>query len=309
MWPNGCEFAFTVLDDTDNDTIHNVRPVYDLLAECDMRTSKSVWVYPPRDGFRGLGLVDDQYRQFIGTLASRGFEICLHNVGSGRFNREEIRAGLDLFKEYIGSDPKVHANHASNPDNLYWISKRFAMPLSFLYGMAVRMRGGNPSSLGDEPTSVHFWGDIAKESIRYVRNFTFNSINTLRADSMMPYTEKTKPYVNYWFSSSDGHTVKEFTDLIRPSNVDRLQREGGLCIVYTHFASGFVDSDGKVNERFADRITQLSQRPGWFAPVGEVLDYMVSNGQCHRDIGYRSQLRLNLLWIMDRIVKRLKYSR
>jgi hypothetical protein len=216
---------------------------------------------------------------------------------------------MELFREYIGSYPRVHANHASNPDNLYWGSKRFVAPLSLLYSTIRRMQGSPPYSHGDETMSPHFWGDMARERIKYVRNFTFNDINTLAVDPRMPYVDKRKPYVNYWFSSSDGHTVREFTDLIHPDNVDRLQRDGGLCIVYTHFASDFVDDDGKVDERFADRVRCLSARPGWFAPVGEVLDYILASGPSERTIGYWSQLRLELLWMRDRIAKRFKYGR
>jgi hypothetical protein len=94
LWPHEKRFAFTVFDDTDNDVISNTIAVYDLLAECNMRTSKSVWIYPPRDGFRGLGLLDSDYEQYIMGLCAKGFEICLHNVGSGSFSRKEITYGL-----------------------------------------------------------------------------------------------------------------------------------------------------------------------------------------------------------------------
>ena len=42
-FPNNKKFAFTILDDTDLSTVENVGPVYRLLAELDMRTTKSVW--------------------------------------------------------------------------------------------------------------------------------------------------------------------------------------------------------------------------------------------------------------------------
>jgi hypothetical protein len=197
----------------------------------------------------------------------------------------------------------------SNPDNLYWGRKRFVAPLSWFY-FAYEFLGGNASrSLGDEETSVHFWGDIAKGSIRYVRNFTFNEINTLHADPYMPYVEAGKPYVDYWFSSSDGHTVQEFTDLIHPKNLDRLESEGGLCIVYTHFASGFSDDRGVVHQTFSERLRDLSRRPGWFAPVGEILDWLVDHGPSERTIRYKDSLRLNMLWLRDRVAKRLRYGR
>ncbi len=309
MWPDGKKFAFTVFDDTDNDVIDNVQPVYKLLSQCNMRTSKSVWVYPPRDSFQGLGLLDSRYLEFVRTLANEGFEICLHGVGSGKFDRTEIKGGIEFFRDCLGFYPNVHANHASNPDNLYWGSKRFVAPLAFLYRVVRSMAGKPVISLGDEEMSPCFWGDVANGRIKYVRNFTFNDINTLRADPTTPYIDKRKPYVNYWFSSADGHSVKEFTDLIHPTNVDRLEADGGLCIVYTHFASGFVNDEGQVDTQFADRIKYLSERPGWFVPVSEALDWILKQWPHNRAIGYWTQLRLNLLWTRDRIIKRLVYHR
>jgi len=182
-------------------------------------------------------------------------------------------------------------------------------PLSFLYDAFRRVKGEPVPSLGDEEASPHFWGDIAKQKVKYVRNLTFNDINTLRADPSTPYMDKRKPYVNYWFSSSDGHTVEEFTDLIHPANVDRLESEGGLCIVYTHFAHGFVHEEGQIDTTFAERIRSLSERPGWFVPVSEVLDWILDQRSSDCNIGYHNQLRLNLLWLRDRITKRLAYHR
>lgn len=182
-------------------------------------------------------------------------------------------------------------------------------PLSWLYALYRAVGGNGGESLGDEETSVHFWGDMAKDSIRYVRNFTFNDIDTLRVDPRMPYAEARKPYVGYWFSSSDGHTVEEFADLIHPKNLGRLESERGLCIVYTHFASGFTDGRGVVQRRFAERLKDLSGRPGWFAPVGEILDWLVDHGPSERIIGYKELFRLNVLWLRDRVAKRLRYGR
>ena len=41
--PDGKRFAFTILDDTDDGTLENLRPVYDRLRELGFRTTKTVW--------------------------------------------------------------------------------------------------------------------------------------------------------------------------------------------------------------------------------------------------------------------------
>src|SRR4051794_31215056 len=78
-WPDGKPFAFTVVDDTDHSTLENAPPVYALLAELGLRTTKSVWTIggDPRDG---LACDDARYRAWVERLHEQGFEIALHNV-------------------------------------------------------------------------------------------------------------------------------------------------------------------------------------------------------------------------------------
>jgi hypothetical protein len=91
----------------------------------------------------------------------------------------------------------------------------------------------------------------------------------------MPYHDALKAYVNYWFSFSDGFGVKEFNNLISKDSVDKLVNERGACIVYTHFAHGFV-SEGKLNETFQRRINYLVSQPdGWFVPASDLLDRLL----------------------------------
>ena len=55
-----------------------------------------------------------------------------------------------------------------------------------------------------------FWGDVCHERIRYCRNFVFSDINTLRACPWMPYSDPLRPFVRYWFSSSEGDMAPRF---------------------------------------------------------------------------------------------------
>ena len=47
-FPNGARFAFTILDDTDDGTVQNTKPVYDALFELGIKASKTVWAYSGR---------------------------------------------------------------------------------------------------------------------------------------------------------------------------------------------------------------------------------------------------------------------
>jgi hypothetical protein len=313
-FPGRRRFAFSVFDDTDNGTVANLSPVYDLLWESRILTTKSVWVYPPRGRFGGQSLMDDDYLGFILKLRSRGFEIALHDVGDGAFTRQEIVEGLEIFRRKIGEYPRLYANHAGNPSHLYWRHERFVFPVSGLYRLATTAlqpgKGTSGRSLGSQPGSLHFWGDLAKDHITYKRNLLFNGINTLACDPRMPYRiERKAQYSNLWFSSSDGHTVEELTDLLAPENLDRLEDEGGACIVYTHFASGFVGPDGQVVRRFREAIENLAGRDGWFVPVGTLLDHLRASHACDADPGYWYELALNIRWLADRMVKWIRYRR
>jgi hypothetical protein len=306
QWPDNKKFAFTIIDDTDNATVENIKPIYDLLYEKKLLTTKTVWVYDSRDHFSGSSLQDDNYLNFIKELKDHGFEIQLHNVGSGSFLSDEIQQGLELFNRLMGYYPSMHINHSFNPDNMYWGYKRYspfyAAILRIVYGKKRRF-------YGDEKSSKHFWGDLHKKHIKYTRNRVFNDINTLRQDPKMPFKEKSKPLANYLFSSSDGHTLEEFNALISKKNIDRLEKEGGFCIVYTHFASGFIDANGNIDADFENKINYLASKNGWFVPASEILDFLLleKKGTEYTNLWYT--FFLDTKWFIQRIIKKIKFGR
>ena len=71
--------------------------------------------------------------------------------------------------------------------------------------------------------------------------------------------------------------MTRFNDALSEPNQDRLEAEGGACIVYTHFGHGYVE-DGTLNRRFRDLVTRLSLKNGWFVPVTTLLAYLRANG-------------------------------
>lgn len=135
----------------------------------------------------------------------------------------------------------------------------------------------------------------------------FNDINTLKRDPRMPYHVNRKRWVHRWFSSSDGHNCRIFSDMIAPDNVDRLEREGGVCIAYTHFSSGFVDKAGVVDPTFRERMSYLaSKETGWFVPVSVLLDHLEAR-HGGDDPGWPYRIGRNIRWMADRLAKRRRY--
>lgn len=265
----------------------------------------------PRGSFEGSSLEDSEYCRWVLTLQDAGFEIALHNVGDGDFRREEILSGIDRFTELLGKPPRSHTNHVSNPDNLYWWGERFEWPISLLdriyFSLLKRKKAPNHHS-GPDPDGPRFWGDRAKDLDLYVRNLVFNDINTLKRDPLMPWFDPAKPYVNWWFSSSDGHNCKIFNDLITPEKIDRLEREGGACIVYTHFASRFVVKKGQIDPVFRQRMEYLASKgTGWFVPVSTLLDHLrVQKSEDQVNWAYR--MSRNLVWGVERFAKKKRYG-
>src|SRR5687768_14548029 len=94
-WPGGKNFAFTIFDDPDLDTVENVAAVYSFLHDIGLRTTKAVWSIrgnsTPKIG--GATCEDEQYLKQILNLKDQGFEIALHNVTYHTSTREETTYG------------------------------------------------------------------------------------------------------------------------------------------------------------------------------------------------------------------------
>jgi hypothetical protein len=286
-FPQGKRFAFTILDDTDDSTLENVKPVYDALKAHGLQTTKTVWPVDCPEGsriyFAADTLLRRPYLEFVRQLRADGFEIAFHGATMESSKRERTVRALEFLKREFGAYPALFCNHGQNRDNLYWGAKRFQT--AWLRGMAGSWRKEGASYyLGEVESSEYFWGDLCRQHIRYVRNWTFPCLNMLEVNPEMPYRLPGTPYVNLWFSTADAPGVEDFVRLLTPDGIDRLERAGGLCIISTHLGKGFVENRG-LDPR-VDRILQdLSRRPGWYVPVSEMLDYLVKTQDRGRSLG------------------------
>ena len=275
-WPEEKVFAFTVFDDTDLATIENVRPVYDLLRDLGLRTTKSVWAMnaPETPRIGGATCDDAAYRAWTLQLQDAGFEIGSHGATPGTTPRALVERSLDRFREIYGHDPSALANHSGCLESIYWGEARVDGAARLAYTAMTRFRRGGMFR-GQIEGDPLFWGDHCRDRVRYVRNFTFNTIDTLAACPVMPYHDPARPYVNAWFASSEGRNVDAFSACLAEEAQDRLEAAGGACIMYTHFASGFV-KDGRVDPRFRALMERLARRNGWFVPVSPLLDHLAA---------------------------------
>jgi hypothetical protein len=61
--------------------------------------------------------------------------------------------------------------------------------------------------------------------------------------------------------------------MLSEENQDRLEEEGGLCLMYTHFGHGYLEG-GRLRPRFVTLMERLAAKDGWFVPVTTVLDHL-----------------------------------
>lgn len=292
-YPFGKNFAFTICDDPDWTRLEKIRPVYDFLTEAGLRTTIAVW---PLNATRANGVPDiegdfdygdtlqrDEYRKYVVELKRRGFEIALHTASGGNDLRVATQKGYEEFKAIFGEYPKMNIMHSNNLENVYWgtnvLRNRLASTLlRELFGH-IYPKVNYPFA-GENPKSPYFWGDILRERTKYVRMWGTSDINTLRFNPTMPYHDPEKPYVNYWFSFSDGYNLEFFNKLISDRKIGQLVDEEGASIVYTHF-SGFAKTtnDGSyvLDEHFKKQIMKIAhQKGGWFVPVSVLLDRLLA---------------------------------
>lgn len=281
-YPNGLNFAFTITDDPDEAQVEKLRPVYGLLEKLGFKTTMAIWAFRPKDvegnpdpqeQMKSITLENNAYLVFIKEYKEKGFEIALHTVTAGNDLRQVTLNGYERYRELFKDYPKVNIMHSKNRENIYWGKNIFKNTiLKYLIGIYDRTNFS-----GEDVKSPYFWGDICKDKTKYVRLWGTADINTLKFNPSMPYHDKAKPYVNYWFSFSDGYTAKYFNALLRTENIDRLIKERGVCIAYTHFASDFSRHSAVggyfVNEETVKVLEYIaSQKEGWFVPVSTILD-------------------------------------
>jgi hypothetical protein len=298
-WPQGKAFAFTIFDDTDGGTVANTAPIYDMFNELGMRITKSVWplASPGAPLGRGDTCESPDYLAWVKKLQSQGHEIGYHHASCLTSSRARTIDGIEEFRRLFGR-PIVGANHYDNMESIYWGPARLSGGARWLYKLLTRFKSLHYD--GHVPGSPRFWGDICRKELSYFRNFVYSDINTLKKCPYMPYEDPSRPFVRAWYASSDGGSGDRFCRLISPENQERLEREGGCCIVYTHLARGF-ERGGVVRQDFRERMSLLAKRNGWFVPVGQVLDHLQVQHGGVLELTSNQRRRLQWTWLWDKV--------
>lgn len=310
-YPNGARFVFTILDDTDDATVENVKPVYDLLSELGMRTTKTAWPLECPEGstlfFAAETLQDPHYLEFVRDLVARGFELAWHGATMESSTRERTLRGLAMIEELLGVRPTLACNHGQNLENLYWGAERYRTALLRMpFAVAERLLG-RPRYEGHRSDSVYFWGDVCRERFRFVRSFAFTTLDSGAIPPGRPYRLSSTPWVNHWFNTADAPDAERFNRLVTPAAINRLRDEGGICILSTHLGKGFARG-GRVDPQVEDTLRYLAAQPGWFVPVSDVLEHQLANVR-DTTIHALTRWRLELGHLLDRLREHVILSR
>lgn len=302
--PEGKRFAFTILDDTDDSTLENVRPVYDRLRDYGLRTTKTAWPLDCPEGSRHYFAADtlqrEEYLEFVKELVADGFELAMHGVTMESSYRERTVRGLRFLEEEFGSVPRLHVNHGENRENLYWGAKRFQSPV-LRAALGLLRLGSDLRSEGETSDSPYFWGDLCARHVEYVRNFTFSSLDLSKLNPEMPYRLVDTPQVAYWFSTVDAPDAVLFRDCVTLDAIDRLEEAGGVCIVSTHLGKKFT-RDGRLDPEIDRILAHIAAKPGWFVPVSTLLDHLRRHAPgAGRSLGGLALLRLEARYLLHRI--------
>ena len=243
-YPSGAEFAFTILDDTDDTTVANGRPVYDFLTELGLRTTKTVWAFDtPTENrgpyFAGETLSSPEYLEWVHELASNGFEIAFHNATMGSSRREDTIRALDLLKKEFGQEVRLHCNHGQNRENLNWGVDRYnSYAIRNLLDLYCKFQS-YPKFEGDNPESPYYWTDEADKRLSYIRAFTYRRLNGAKIPPGRPFRDPTKQSGPLFFNTTEASDVSVFNKFINIATIDKLSEQKGWEIVSTHLGTGF----------------------------------------------------------------------
>ncbi len=307
-YPNGAQFAFTILDDTDDTTVKNGRPVYNLLNDLGLRTTKTVWAFdtPPENRgpyFAGETLSSLQYLEWVQELDKQGFEIAFHNATMGSSLRNDTIKALDLLEQEFNNPVRLHCNHGQNRENLHWGIDRYASHILKRVLTIWSIFQPMEKFEGNDPLSPFYWSDLADKRLSYIRAFTFRQLNGFRNPPGRPYSDLAKQTGPLFFNTTDAPDIFAFNKIVSPSSIDKLRSENGWAIVSTHLGKGFCRQNS-VDAQFAKTMEYVASLPGWFVPASEMLDFIAINTGSD-EISKAARARMEYLHIIDKIKGRV----
>lgn len=283
LYPDGYNFAFTIIHDADSAYSRRLAPLMDVFDELGLKITVTVftfwadwaqegniWLHWRRqEGSEqaffapvAVPLIDEEEREFYQQLAARGHEIGMHSPSDTSDRRGDVMQAFAYFKRVFGHYPTVYVEHSeqsnkeaqhnkgSDPQSLYYTTD-----LLNQYGSWVWV--GGPGAL---PNAAHakFYDVLA------ANGSPFSTFAAEQYGIVKGFIRTGK-----WKEANGEGFLRWYSE----GNIDSLEKNRGLALVYTHLDSQWLDPEiKKMRASIQSRLRYLAAKDGWFVPAGRILD-------------------------------------
>ena len=284
-YPDGHNFAFTIVHDADSAYSRRLAPLFDTFNELGLRLTVTVFPFWAEwaDGGKiwqrwsllegkqrfekpvAVPLEVEEERAFYLCLAEAGHEIAMHTPSETSSSREDIIRAFDYFRTIFGAWPKSYVEH-SQANNLDAQCQKGSDPTSQYYNTDLLNRYGCWVWVDDHESGRLPAPDGGLFNILAVKSDPFSD------RAMTKYGIKKGFYRcgSVPHGNADGD---RFLNLYSTTNIDQLEQQRGVALVYNHLNEGWLASNGRaMRPELAERLRYLASKNGWFAPACDILD-------------------------------------
>ncbi len=281
-YPDGHNFAFTIVHDADSAYSKRLKPLFDEFDELGLKITvtvfafwakrsdaeriRSEWNQTKNDQgslfvLKSVPLEDEKEREFYKQLEAKGYEIGLHTPSETSDRREEIIRAYDYFKEIFGYYPKIYVEHSrknnledqcsegANPESIYYNTDLLNSYQSWIWT-------DGPGALPEDKEKCY---DLIAANGSPFNDFALKTYGIVRG------FVRTGAWKN---SDGDGFLITYSL-----KNTDSLEKNHGVALVYTHLDNKWLDTKTrKMFKPIKDRLRYIASKNGWFVPAGQILD-------------------------------------
>ena len=282
-YPNDHNFAFTIINDVDGGYSKRLAPLFDTFDNLGLRITTTAFCFtinpdhekhdqdnlnehgrqsPEFFGPENVPLTVDSERLFYKQLSKRGHEIGMHSPSRGSDTRQQLKQGFEYFRGIFGSYPKIYVEHDCR-NNKEAQSNEGADPSSAFYCTDLLNQYGS-----------WIWIDGAC-ALTDQRHEKFYDILAADGSPFNEFARKTYGIVKGFIRSGkwENSTGEGFLQWYSKANIDDLEKNRGLALVYTHLDRRWLDRETRrMREPIRQRLEYLVSKDGWFVPASVILD-------------------------------------
>jgi hypothetical protein len=247
---------------------------------------------------RAVPLEDKTELEFYKGLTQRGHEIGLHTASDTDDTRERLIEAFEYYKSEFGSYPGIYVEHRDNEENH---QHQGGMPDTPFFCTDVLNRYGpwvwivSPSAIPYNGAGRYFdvlstqrplagwsvarqWGTFKE----FLKSGSWDRANgrlfetMLRAGTPFDSYAKQKYGLTKAFRRSGRREDADgngFLEWYSDRNLDSLERQNGLALVYTHLNTRWLDREsGKMRHELEERLAAIASRNVWLATASTILD-------------------------------------